>query len=52
MEANSAGPDGKPAKWRSISRMVNADEHTFEVLVTPMGGSETSMMVITYNGVK
>jgi len=52
MEANAAGPDGKPAKWRSISKMVNADEHTFEMLVTPMGGSETSMMVVTYNGVK
>lgn len=52
MTSNAAGPDGKPAVWRSVSKIISPDEHTFEMFLTPAGGKETSMMVITYKRAK
>jgi len=52
MIAKAAGPDKKPATWRSVSKIINADEHTMEMFMTPMGGTETSMMLIAYKRAK
>jgi hypothetical protein len=52
MISKAAGPDGKPATWKSISKFISTDEHTFEMFVTPAGGKEMSMMVVTYKRAK
>jgi len=52
MIAKAAGPDQKPATWRSVSKIINTNEHTFEMFVTPMGGTEMSMMQVTYKRAK
>jgi hypothetical protein len=48
MTSNAAGPDGKPAMWRSVSKLISDDEHTFEMFLTPKDGKEMSMMLVTY----
>ena len=48
MFSDSPTPDGKPARWKSITKIINDDEHVFEMLITPTGGKESSLMVITY----
>lgn len=52
MTSNAPGPDGKPAVWRSVTNIVSPDEHTFEMFLTPNGGKESSMMVVTYKRTK
>ena len=52
MKSDALGPDGKPATWRSVTKFVSPDEHTFEMLLKPDGGAEQSMMVVTYRRAK
>jgi hypothetical protein len=58
----TAGPDGKtiiqesryddpikgPMKWRSVTRIVDANTHVFEMYATDKSGKEEKMMEITY----
>jgi len=48
MHANAPGPDGMPAKWRSVTVMKDKDHQTFEMYLTPKGGKEQMMMTIEY----
>jgi len=57
----TAGPNGKsitqesryddpvrgPMKWRSVSKMVNADTMAYEMYITAKGGKEEKMMEMT-----
>jgi hypothetical protein len=52
MICKAPDPEGKPAVWRSVSKFISADEHTFEMFMTPEGGKEASMMVVTYKRAK
>lgn len=42
------GPDGKPVKYKSVSRMVDADHETFKMFIVGPDGTETEMMTIEY----
>jgi hypothetical protein len=58
----SAGPDGKtivqtalqddpvkgPVKWRSVTKIIDADSHIFEMFITDKSDKEQKMMEITY----
>lgn len=48
MTADWNGPDGKPAKWRSVTVRKDNDHQTFEMFVTAEGGQEQKMMTIEY----
>jgi hypothetical protein len=48
MISNSLGPDGKPAVWRSTSKLISKNEHRFEMFLKPAGSNEQSMMVVNY----
>jgi hypothetical protein len=48
LTSDAPGPEGGPAKWRSVTKFVSDDEHVFEMFLTPKGGNETSIMVVTY----
>lgn len=52
MSCKAPGPEGKPALWRSVSKIISPDEHTFEMFLTPEGGKEASMMIVTYKRAK
>lgn len=45
MIGDGPGPDGKPAKWKSVTKFIDDDNHTFTMF---MGDSKEAMMVITY----
>ncbi len=48
MFADAPGPDGNPAKWRSVTMMKDKDHQTFEMYVAPIGGKEQQMMTVEY----
>ena len=48
MTSEAQGPTGQPAKWRSVTKIVSENEHTFEMFLTPKDGKELSMMTVTY----
>lgn len=48
MTADGPGPDGKPAKWRSVTVHKDKDHQTFDMFVTAVGGQEQKMMTIEY----
>lgn len=52
MNCDGRGPTGKPAKWRSVSTFISADEHKFEMYLTPEGGKEMQMMTVVYKRTK
>lgn len=48
MVGDGIGPDGKPAKHRLVTTIVNADEQRFEMFVTMPDGKEVKTMTIVY----
>ena len=46
------GPDGQPAKWKSVAHFADKDKHVFEMFVTPQGGKEELMMTVDYERLK
>ncbi|MDA0658753.1 MAG: DUF1579 domain-containing protein [Planctomycetota bacterium] len=49
MSGEGPGPDGKPAKFKTITRNVDKNHHTFEMLTVGKDGKDTSMMKIEYS---
>lgn len=53
MTCNSTVPGGTaPAVWRSVTTIVDNDNHTFEMYLKPQGGEEQKMMTIKYQRAK
>lgn len=48
MTSKSAGPDGKPATWRSVTTYDSKDQHTFDMYLAPEGAAEQKMMTVVY----
>jgi hypothetical protein len=48
MRGEGPGPDGKPVKFKSVSRRVDADHETFKMFIVGADGTETEMMTIQY----
>jgi hypothetical protein len=46
--ATAPGPDGKPAKWRGVTKFVDADHHEFLLHMTPAGAPEMLLMTMKY----
>ena len=46
--ATAPGPDGKPAKWRAVTKFVDADHHEFSLHMTPPGAPELLLMTMKY----
>jgi hypothetical protein len=46
--ATAPGPDGKPAKWRGVTKFVDADHHEFSLHMTPAGAPEMLLMTMKY----
>lgn len=46
--ADGKGPDGKPAKIRSVTTLQDKDRHDFEMFITGADGKEQSLMSIQY----
>jgi hypothetical protein len=48
MVGESVGPDGQPVKFKSVTRMVDDDHHTFVMYMVGPDGAETKLMTIDY----
>jgi hypothetical protein len=48
MVGEGPGPDGKPAKYKSVSRQVDADHETFKMYMVGPDGKDVEMMTIDY----
>ena len=48
MRGEGPGPDGKPVKYKSVSRKVDADHETFKMYIVGADDKETEMMTIDY----
>ncbi len=48
MTSKSPGPNGTAGTWRSVTKVVDANKHTFEMYFKPDGGQETQLMTVTY----
>lgn len=48
MRGEGPGPDGKPVKYKSVSRKVDADHETFKMFIVGADDKETEMMTIDY----
>jgi hypothetical protein len=46
--SDALGPDGKPGKWRSVTTLTDRDHHSFEMFLTPQGGTESMVMRVDY----
>lgn len=47
MTGDGMGPDGKPAKFKSVTKHTDADHMTFELFMTT-AGTEAKLMTINY----
>jgi hypothetical protein len=48
MISNARGPDGKMAKWRSVTTVKDDNHFTFEMFLTGSDGEENKMMTMEY----
>ncbi len=48
MRGEGPGPEGKPVKYKSVTRKVDADHETFRMFIVGPDGNETEMMTIDY----
>lgn len=48
MHADGVGMDGKPAKFKSVTRYLDDDHHVFTLFVIGSDGAEQKMMSIEY----
>jgi hypothetical protein len=48
MTGEGKGPDGKPAKFKNVSKIKDADHQTFSMYLLGPGDSEIPMMTIDY----
>jgi hypothetical protein len=48
MTANGKGPDGKTAKFKSVSVLKDKDHHSFSMYLCAPDGSENLMMSVEY----
>lgn len=42
------GPDGKPAKYKSVTVMKDKNHHTSKLLIVAPDGSENPMITVEY----
>jgi hypothetical protein len=42
----------QPAQWRSVTKIVDKDKHTFEMYLKPEGAPEQKMMTVEYTRAK
>jgi hypothetical protein len=48
MTATGVGMDGKPAKFKSVTRYPSADRQVFDLYLVAADGKEEKMMTIEY----
>jgi hypothetical protein len=48
MTGMGAGPDGKPQKFKTVTRLVDDDHQNFEMFMVGADGKETSAFTIAY----
>lgn len=48
MLGEGPGPDGKPAKYKSVTQYVDADHATFKMFMVGADGKDTEVMTIEY----
>jgi hypothetical protein len=46
--ADGKGPDGKPAKWKSVTKHTDKDHHVFTMAVVGPDGGDNVMLTIEY----
>jgi len=48
MTGEGPGPDGKPAKYKSVSQHVDADHETFKMYMVGPDGKDAEAIAIEY----